>query len=95
MSLKSNLLIALAAIGLIGTASVASAAPLSVDAATTVKAAATGTSNVEPVRWVCGPYGRCVWVRHRPHVHSYHYRPYRSYGYYGFYSAPRYHRWYW
>jgi len=39
--------------------------------------------NVEHVRWVCNPWGRCWW---RPNY-------YRAYGYYGgprYYGVPRY-----
>jgi hypothetical protein len=40
-------------------------------------------SNVEQVRWICNPWGRCWW---RPNY-------YRSFG---FYPAPRFHRhWGW
>jgi hypothetical protein len=57
--------------------------------ATTVSAApiaslsANTGSNIEHVRWVCGPYGRCWW---RP---NYYYGGY--YGY-GFYPRPYYWR---
>jgi hypothetical protein len=49
----------------VGTASAMPVAPLPADA----------ISNVDQVRWVCNPYGRCWW---RPNY----------YGYYGY--APRY-----
>jgi hypothetical protein len=42
----------------------------------------SSATNVEPVRWVCGPYGRCWW---RP---NYYYGGYYGYGY-----APRPYYW--
>jgi hypothetical protein len=37
-------------------------------------------TNVDQVRWVCNPWGRCWW---RPNF----------YGAYGFYGPPRFHGW--
>ncbi len=48
--------------------------------------AATPETGVRKVRWVCGPYGNCVW---RPN----YYRPYPYYGY-GYYARPRYYGYY-
>lgn len=51
--------------------------------------AATADTGVQQVRWVCGPYGRCVW---RP---NYYRRPYAYYGYGGYYAPrPRYYGYY-
>jgi len=59
--------------GLVATASAMPVAPLPVDA----------ISNVDQVRWVCNPWGRCWW---RPNYYGYYgYAP-RYYGYVG----PRY-----
>jgi hypothetical protein len=107
MSLKSTICAAAAALGLLFTANTVSAAPALSGAASAVAEDVRGASNLEPVRWVCGPYGRrCVWVSHRPRVqrHLYSHYYYSRPRYYGFYGAPRYyhwrpaprlHRWYW
>lgn len=75
-----------AAVGFLTLAGAASAMPvgqLSAD-----RNAATADTGVQQVRWVCGPYGRCVW---RPN----YYRPYRYYGYGGYYAPrPRYYGYY-
>ena len=75
-------LIGAAAVGFLALAGAASAMPigqLGSDANT-----ATADTGVQKVRWVCGPYGRCVW---RP---NYYYRPYGYYGGYRPYYRPRY-----
>lgn len=47
--------------------------------------AATAQGAVQKARWVCGPYGNCVWRPnyYRPYGYGY-YRPYRPYRYYGY-----------
>jgi hypothetical protein len=50
--------------------------------------AATSQTGIQKVRWICGPYGNCVW---RPN----YYAPYPYYGYgYGYYPRPRYYGYY-
>jgi hypothetical protein len=54
-------------------------------------APAPQVSNVEQVRWVCNPWGRCWW---RPSYYGYgYYGPPRYYGYgpryYGYYGYRR------
>jgi hypothetical protein len=72
---KTKLMIAAAALcgGLTVTA--ASAMPIATLPSDTA-------ANIEQVRWVCGPYGRCWW---RP---NYYYG-----GYYGYAYYPRHHYW--
>jgi hypothetical protein len=53
-----------------GPATAASAMPLALPA--------YDAANIEHVRWVCNPWGRCWW------------RPNYYYGGYGFYGGPRY-----
>ena len=61
--------------------------------------AAKADTGVQTVRWVCGPYGNCVWRPnryYRPYGYYGGYRPYyaprpRYYGYYGY--GPRWRRW--
>ena len=60
--------------------------------------AAMADTGVQKARWVCGPYGRCVWRPnyYRPYPY-YGYRPYyaprpRHYGY-GYGYGPRWRRW--
>lgn len=58
--------------------------------------AAKTDTGVQKVRWVCGPYGNCVWrpnYYYRPYGYYGGYRPYyRPYRYYGYYG-PRWRRW--
>lgn len=75
-TLKSLIIGAAGLLALTGAAVAMPAAPLSNPAADTAK------SDVQQVRWVCGPYGRCVW---RPN----YYRPYPYYGGYGYWGPPR------
>lgn len=69
----------------------ASAAPAGLAGA---PALATADAALTQVRWICGPYGRCVW-RPGPRFYGY-YGPRRFYGpgprFYGprFYGPPRY-----
>lgn len=88
--------VCVAAAGLFALTGAASAMPVSQPAAV----AGVVTENaVKQVRWVCGPYGNCVW---RPN----YYRPYYGYyapryyapryyapRYYGYYGGPRWRRW--
>ena len=74
-TLKSFIIGAAGLLALTGAAAAMPAAPLSNPAAPAAQ------SDVQQVRWVCGPYGRCVW---RPN----YYRPYPAYGY-GYYGPPR------
>jgi hypothetical protein len=62
-------------IGLLALGAVASV-PQSASAFPNGLTHADQASNVEQVRWVCNPWGRCWW---RPNY------------YYGFYPAPRFH----
>jgi hypothetical protein len=48
--------------------------------------AATPQTDIQKVRWVCGPYGNCVW---RPNYYAPYPYPYYGYGY-GYYPRPRY-----
>jgi hypothetical protein len=68
-------------VGLVGLAALFSGALSSASAALTMPIAPIHASNVENVRWVCGPF-RCHW---RPNFYSF--------GYYGggprFYGPPR------
>jgi hypothetical protein len=78
---------AIVAVGLAGIGGVAHAAPATglVTGAAALTDDARTVSSTETVRWVCGPYGRCVWVRPRPHVYGFH-----GHGY-GRWYGPRYH----
>lgn len=49
--------------------------------------AAGSQPELQKVRWICGPYGNCVW---RP---NYYYPPVPYYGY-GYYPRPRYYGYY-
>ncbi len=89
-------LIGAVAVGFLALTGAASAMPVGQLGADT-KAAAADTG-VQKARWVCGPYGRCVWRPNyyrpyryygaRPYYRPY-YRPYRYYGY----GARYYRRW--
>ena len=75
-----------AAVGFLALTGAASAMP--VGQLGSDRNAATADTGVQKARWVCGPYGRCVW---RPN----YYRPYRYYGYGGYYAPrPRYYGYY-
>jgi len=66
------------------------------------RSAAIVDTGVQKARWVCGPYGRCVWRPNYYRPYAYYgyqpyygyrpnYRPYRPYRYYGY--GPRGRRW--
>ena len=65
--------------GMVATASAMPVAPLPADA----------ISNVDQVRWVCNPFGRCWW---RPNYYGYYGGP-RYYGGWGWRHRGWRHRW--
>lgn len=91
MTKTSAFTAAIVAVGLAGFGAAAQAAPATalVGSAPALSDDARTISSTETVRWVCGPYGRCVWVRPRPHVYGF-YGPRPFYGHRRWHG-PRYH----
>jgi hypothetical protein len=82
-SKEENMKLKLAVIGLAALGSAALASGNASAMPNGLPVAADTVKNVEHIRWVCNPWGRCWW---RPNY-------YGAYGYYGgprFYGGPRY-----